>query len=144
MNLAAVDLDVIGKLKEAGLRVTPQRVAIYDLLAHSKKHPTAQMIYETIKPKYPHLSLMTVYNTLNTLVEVGVVSDLGRIGDGFAHFDADTTAHINLACTCCKEIVDIETDVFHMLGTEVVEKSGYRIQGSRLLYFGVCPDCQKS
>jgi Fur family peroxide stress response transcriptional regulator len=87
---------------------------------------------------------MTVYNTLNKLVEVGVVTDIGRIGDGFAHFDADTSAHINLACTSCKEIVDIETEVSGILGAEVEGRSGYHIKGSRLLYFGVCPDCQNS
>lgn len=133
--------EVEKRFKRVGLRITPQRVAIYDLLRRTSEHPTAQTIYEQLKPKHPSLSLMTVYNTLNKLVQVGLVNDLGSVGDGFAHFDADTSAHINLACTNCNQIVDVETKTTKYLSDEISNRSGFQIMGNRLMFFGICPAC---
>ena len=124
------------------MRVTAQRVAIYDMLLGSNEHPTAAMIYDGLKKQYPTLSLMTVYNTLNRLVDAGVVNDLGTVGDGFTHYDADISAHVNLACTNCHQISDLASEYTPTLGADILARSGYQIQGSRLLYYGLCPSCQ--
>jgi Fur family peroxide stress response transcriptional regulator len=88
-------------LQNAGLRVTPQRLAITRLLVGTDRHPTAQMIYEELRPEHPSLSLATVYNTLEVLVEAGVINALGAAGDDSIHYDADTSPHVNLACIAC-------------------------------------------
>ena len=130
-------------LKQAGMRVTPQRVAICDLLTSSKEHPTAAMIYEELKPRFDSLSLATVYNTLDTLVKLGVVNVLGHAGDDKVHYDADTEPHVNLACISCSRIIDIPSEHVTHLDTEIAEASGYKLLGARVLYYGLCPDCQK-
>jgi Fur family transcriptional regulator, peroxide stress response regulator len=129
-------------LTQAGLRLTPQRLAIYNLLADSKDHPTAQMIYDLLKYDYPSLSLATVYNTLESLVQLGIVNALGSAGDDAAHYDANTEPHVNLACISCHQVIDLHSEHVLHLEDEVVSNSGYQVLGARVLYYGVCPDCQ--
>ena len=106
-------------LQDAGMRVTPQRVAICELLATSHEHPTAAMIYDELKPRFYSLSLATVYNTLDTLVGLGVVNVLGHAGDDKVHYDADTEPHVNLACISCSRIIDIPSEHVTHLDSEI-------------------------
>ncbi len=130
-------------LHQAGLRVTPQRLAICQLLANTETHPTANDIFLELKDKYPSLSLATIYNTLDVLVGMGAVNALGSIGDDKVHFDGNTSPHINLACIKCHKIVDLHTKEINQLNTEINQRSGFKVLGSRVLYYGICPDCQK-
>lgn len=129
-------------LKQAGLRLTPQRIAICNVLAETTQHPTASAIYEKIKPEYPSLSLATVYNTLEILVAHGKVNILGDAGDGKVHFDPDIKPHINLACIQCHQIIDISSTHVSRMDEEITQSSGYNLLGSRLIYYGICPACQ--
>jgi Fur family transcriptional regulator, peroxide stress response regulator len=129
-------------LQQAGLRLTPQRMAVCQLLTESDAHPTAAMIYATLKPQFHSLSLATVYNTLDTLVSLGAVNVLGHVGDDNVHYDADTEPHVNLACVSCHKIVDIPSEHVHSMDSEISAASGYKLLGARVLYYGVCPDCQ--
>ncbi|MFN8401112.1 MAG: Fur family transcriptional regulator [Anaerolineales bacterium] len=138
------DLNVLTTaLQGAGMRVTPQRVAICELLASSHEHPTAAMIYDELKPRFSSLSLATVYNTLETLVGLGVVNVLGHAGDDKVHYDADTEPHVNLACISCSRIIDIPSEHVTHLDSEITAASGYKLLGARVLYYGLCPACQK-
>jgi Fur family peroxide stress response transcriptional regulator len=138
-----VTLEILaGSLRRARIRATPQRLAICEALANSTDHPTAHMLYRQIKGRYPSLSLTTVYNTLDVLVGLGVVNTLGQIGDNHIHYDARTEPHINLACTRCHQIVDIDSAYMALLDQELMASSGYRLLGARVLYYGVCPACQ--
>lgn len=130
-------------LKEAGLRLTPQRVAVCHLLAHSEEHPTAQEIYETIKPDFPSLSLATVYNTLEELVKTGAINSLGKAGDDAVHYDANTTPHVNLACIRCNRVIDFSSEHIQHVDDEVQASSGYQVIGARVLYYGLCPQCRQ-
>ncbi len=134
---------MIEAIKTANLRLTPQRVAVCELLAGSTEHPTAQMIYEELRPKFSSLSLATVYNTVDELIQLGVLNALGNAGDDAIHYDADLTPHINLACISCHRVIDLPSEHIQNVEQEVVSTSGYRLIGVRVLYYGVCPDCQK-
>lgn len=129
-------------LKQAGLRITPQRIAICKLLSETEAHPTAAMIYDHVRAEYPSLSLATVYNTLEALVGLGAVNALGHAGDGNVHYDADTSPHINLACIACHKIVDIESPQVATIDQEISSTSGYKLLGARVMYYGLCPECQ--
>jgi Fur family transcriptional regulator, peroxide stress response regulator len=131
------------KLKQAGMRITPQRMAICKLLCETDTHPTAVAIFDNIRQQYPSLSLMTVYNTLNVLVDLGMVNVLGHAGDDTVHYDADTEPHVNLACVKCHQIIDVSSESVHQLNDEIGSSSGYKLLGARVLYYGVCPACQK-
>ncbi|MBA3075318.1 MAG: transcriptional repressor [Anaerolineae bacterium] len=133
---------VIEALRKAGLRATPQRIAICELLTESDAHPTANDIYIELKQQFPSLSLATIYNTLDVLVGIGLVNALGSIGDDKVHFDADVSPHINLACVKCHKIVDATSNFINQLNDEINKKSGFELFGSRILYYGHCPECQ--
>ncbi len=130
------------RLQMTGMRLTPQRLAIYQSLVSSKRHPTAQEIYENLHPEYPSLSLATVYNTLELMVSLGVVNALGSAGDGSVHYDADLEPHVNLACISCHRVIDLPSEYVQSLNQEVSAGSGYEILGARVLYYGLCPECK--
>ena len=130
-------------LQKAGMRLTPQRTAICELLVESPNHPTAAAIYENLKPHFSSLSLATVYNTLDTLIGLGAVNALGHAGDDKVHYDADTEPHVNLACLSCSRIVDIPSEHITHLDSEITTATGYKLLGARVLYYGLCPACQK-
>lgn len=132
---------LISTLKNAGMRITPQRLAICTLLENTDQHPTAQQIYESLRPQFPTMSLATVYNTLESLVQVGAVNELGSAGDDSVHYDADIGPHINLACVSCHRVIDLPSKFVGELNQEVEEHSGYKLLGARILYYGICPDC---
>jgi Fur family peroxide stress response transcriptional regulator len=131
-------------LKQAGMRLTPQRIAICRLLGETNAHPTATMIYEQVRMQYPSLSLMTVYNTLNTLIDLGAINPLGHAGDDNLHYDGNISPHINLACISCHRIVDIASTKVADLDEEIRRATGFKVFGARILYYGLCPVCQKS
>lgn len=134
--------DIVRRLKETGLRLTPQRVAIYQALAQSDSHPTAGQLYERLAQEMPSLSQATVYNTLEVLVEQGLVHEIGDAGDGAVHYDADLLPHINLICTRCHSIDDFHSSTVVEADALVAAQSGYQVLGARLVYYGLCPHCQ--
>jgi Fur family peroxide stress response transcriptional regulator len=133
----------LSTLQSSGMRLTPQRIAICKYLSETDEHPTSAMIYEHIKAQYPSLSLMTVYNTLDRLMKLGLVNSLGSAGDGNIHYDGDTSSHINLACISCHKIVDVKNNHIPNLDHEISATSGFKLLGVRMMYYGLCPECQK-
>src|SRR5580658_3440101 len=96
-------------LKRAGLKLTPQRIAIVRLFAGDGSHPTAQDLFEKLRPSFPSMSFATVYNTLDTLARTGLAGLVripGKRGDA-ARFDPNTTAHHHAVCDRCGAVVDV-------------------------------------
>jgi Fur family peroxide stress response transcriptional regulator len=122
--------------------MTPQRLAICELLVSNQEHPTATQIFNLIKSRFPSLSLATVYNTLETLVNLGCVNVLGNVGDGTIHYDANIEPHINLACVSCHKIEDIPSTFAQDMENQISSSSGYKLLGARVLYYGLCTSCQ--
>jgi Fur family peroxide stress response transcriptional regulator len=137
------DETLIKILKQADLRVTPQRLAIFGALVATDAHPTAQTLFEELQPHMPSLSQATVYNTLQVLVERGLIQDIGEAGDGAVHYDADLTPHVNLICTRCHRVEDFFDVSLDGVVDTVISQSGYRLQGLRIAYYGLCPRCQQ-
>lgn len=133
---------LIEDLRNAGLRLTPQRLAICQMLVNNTQHPSAQDIFEHLRPQYPSLSLTTVYNTLEALVRLGAIHNLGNDVSGTIRYDAETTPHANLICTSCNRIIDYHSSYVQALTDEVRDASGYQITGARVLYYGLCDECQ--
>ena len=130
-------------LQQAGLRVTSGRLAICRLLAQSTKHPTATYVYQRLHADYPALSLATVYNTLNTLLALGLVGEIGDVGDHQRHYDPDSRLHANLVCINCHQIRDLQDSGLPMVRHRVAQRSGYQLQGARLVFYGICPKCAR-
>lgn len=125
-------------LRQAGLRMTPQRAAICQALAKRFDHPTAQSLYDEVKVEYPSLSLTTVYQTLDTLLRLGAITSLGSAGDDTIHFEVNTKPHINLACLTCHRIVDLESSAIETLEHEVQQAIGSKVLSGRVVYYSEC------
>ncbi len=134
---------MLNSLKQAGYRLTPQRKAICRLLTESEDHPSAQMLFDQLRKEYDTLSLATVYNTLEALSDLGAVTVLGEIGSSDSvRYDANTLPHVNLACVHCHRIIDIHSSYVQRLDQEIENNSGFSLLGARMVYYGICPDCQ--
>lgn len=133
---------MIENLRKSGMRLTPQRLAICEILAQNHNHPTAMQIYEELKEKYPSLSHATVYNTLEVLMSFGCINALGNAGDDKVHYDANLEPHINLVCVNCHKIEDLPSDHVNHLSQDITNSSGFKIHGARIVYYGLCTACQ--
>ncbi|MFD2618720.1 peroxide-responsive transcriptional repressor PerR [Terrilactibacillus laevilacticus] len=134
--------DAINRLKETGVRITPQRHAILEYLIVSMTHPTADEIYKSLEHKFPNMSVATVYNNLRVFKKTGLVKEL-TYGDSSSRFDFVSSEHYHMICNSCGKIVD-----FHYPGLDEVESlaeqvTGFKVDGHRMEVYGTCPECQK-
>lgn len=109
------------KLKEKGLKVTPQRVAIYDAIMSMKNHPTAEKIISFIKSNHPNISVGTVYKVLDSLVENKLLIRVKTETD-IMRYDAVLSDHHHLYCTETDRIEDYEDENLNKLITEYFKK----------------------
>ena len=133
---------LIAKLRESDCRITPQRLALLEMLAHSDEHLSAAQLYERLLERFPTTSLATVYKTLSLLKDLGEVTEIS-FSDGDTHYDASNpTPHIHLICTQCHRIIDAPFVTAPDLTEELAAQTGYKITGHRFDFYGICPDCQ--
>ena len=125
------------KLKESGLKITPQRLAVVEILEGNTGHPSAQNIYQEAKKRYPMMSFSTVYKTLKVLDEVGEIQQLS-IAEDRVNFDPDTHPHHHFLCKKCGKIYDIqETSNFHKSRI-----NGHQVHKTQVFYYGICSECK--
>ena len=122
-------------------RNTRQRQLILDTLRRTCQHPTADELYELVRPELPHISLGTVYRNLDLLVRVHEVRKMESAG-GPARYDGDLRPHQHVWCTGSGAVDDVfDTELRAKLPRESAR--GFRIGGLRLEFQGLCPDCQQ-
>ena len=129
----------MGKYRNIGLKLTPQRMAIFDYLDGNKDHPSAEEIHRAVAMKFPTMSLATVYNTLGTLRELGGLRELA-IDPARKRYDPDTGRHNHLICMACKKVVDVQVNVDLKLSKSV--RRNFTIMHNQIEFYGFCPDCK--
>lgn len=130
------------KLHSRGMRATPQRLAIFEALIKTKKHPAAESIFADIRKTFPATSRATVYSTLKSLQKAGLVQEIGSFGD-IRRFDGNLQLHAHLICIGCNKIEDIEhQDDAANLESYITEKKGYQLTTNFLSFSGYCPECK--
>lgn len=97
-----------------GLKLTHQRTEVFKALTGAKTHPSAEDIYRRVRRRIPSISPDTVYRTLDTLQEIGLI---GRFSgpDGRARFDPNLETHQHLVCRRCGRIEDIHWEELEKL-----------------------------
>ena len=133
--------DIILTFKEKKLKLTPQRLAVYQYLKSTTEHPSAETIYKALQPNYPTMSLATVYKTLKTLVEIGLVQEL-NVGEGNFRYDGNCKEHGHKQCIKCGKVNDLCNVDFSPLNKMVEENSNYKVKWNKLFFYGFCKDCQ--
>ena len=111
----------------ATLNYSKQRQAILDLLQSRKDHPSAEVIYQTLRKSMPNLSAGTVYRNLKLLTELGQIKKLTGL-DGVDHFDGTTSPHSHFICQCCGKV----DDVFFEADESLNEKAASHCNGKNL------------
>jgi Fur family peroxide stress response transcriptional regulator len=128
------------KLKRMGLKITPQRLGILNLLKGNQTHPSAERIYQEIFKKYPGISFATVYNTLSKLVEAGEIRELD-IDPDKKRFDPCVIPHTHFYCKACGKVFDIVYEPPLPLNIRKIE--GHQVDAIQLNLKGVCKDCRR-
>ncbi len=130
-------------LKQQGVRLTPQRLAVLKALVSESHHPTAEQVYNLVRMDFPTTSLATIYKTLAKLIETGQLVEMG-FNDGSNRYDLLADPHAHLICVRCKSIKDLEVIGIDQLGQDSITQNGYLRVSQRFDIYGVCPQCQKT
>ena len=118
-------------------RYSHQREEIYAAVYSTTTHPTAEMVYNRLKPLMPKLSLGTVYRNLHQMAEEGRLMELpGPV----VRFDANTAPHTHFSCSECGGVHDLDLPYDPRLD-QLAEQAGGRVRNHNLMFYGVCPGC---
>ena len=129
---------LVAALREAGLRLTHQRLEVVRELAAAHDHPDADELFRRVRRRVPTISLDTVYRTLAVLVERGLVA---RVTTPRAtRFDTDLAPHHHFVCTSCGELYDVPPRFAAVHAAEAIPGVG-RVRGVCLELHGVCAAC---
>ncbi|MGH2504529.1 MAG: Fur family transcriptional regulator [Ktedonobacterales bacterium] len=134
--------ELTAQVRRQGGKATAQRMLIWSALYQDRSHPTVDDLYRRLKPTAPSLSLTTLYNALNELVEWGDVRRFDT-GDGHIHFDPDTSGHAELVCLRCHRVVDAPDGAIPEQCAPA-EIAGFAIVTRSEQYFGYCPACRRA
>ena len=126
-------------LKQNQLKITPQRLAIMKYLDENRTHPTADRIYTDLKEKNPALSKTTVYNSVETLKEHGIIQSL-TISGSELRYDFGNKMHHHFLCKKCGTIIDIDIECPNI--GKMLE-SGHKVEEVHGYFKGICKKCLK-
>ena len=127
------------RLRDLGMSITKTRVAILHYLMTNHIHPTVDRIFTDLSPQYPSLSRTTVYNTVKSFAESGLVTML-TIDDRQICVDGNTSPHGHLLCNRCGKIIDVPIKGV----SEICEIDGHLVTEVQQYYKGVCKECLKA
>ncbi len=121
-----------------------KRVAILNTLQETDIHPTADWVYARLKPRYPNLSLGTVYRNLKKFCETGKAVSVGVI-NGQEHFDGRVEPHAHFVCSQCKAVIDVHETFFTPEELAVLsQKFHLSVEDAVVVFHGLCEKCRQS
>lgn len=141
-EIAARLLEFEELCRAKGLPVTTQRRVILEAVLWRDDHPTADQIYEAVHERLPQLSRTTVYRTMDTLLELGVIRRVHLTGVT-GRFDGKTRRHHHLICTQCQQIIDLDDEDLDRLPLPKRKLQGFKVSDFSVQIAGVCAACQK-
>ena len=136
------------RLRQDSIRLTPQRLAVLRILAEDTGHPTVEQVFDRVRGVYPTTSLATIYKTIDMLKGIGEVLELS-VGESHRYDGRDPRPHPHLICESCGSITDLPLDgplgdpvVLADTAEAVASFHGYAEVQPRLEFRGRCPACQ--
>jgi Fur family transcriptional regulator, peroxide stress response regulator len=127
--------------RRRGLALTIQRRAVFAELAERRDHPTADQVYDALRPRLPGLSRTTVYRVLETLVSQGFARKVQHAGVA-VRFDAMTERHHHLVCERCGRLADLDDALVPSLPLPDARKTGFRVRDYSISFTGLCKSCR--
>ncbi len=128
-----------GMIHSAGMRPSAQRIAIFSVIANSRIHPSAEEIYIALEERFPTLSRTTVYNSLHSLTECGLVRELEIESNNKRYDLARQREHGHFICRECGKIYDMPLNEKH----NIDNMPGFKIESMEIYCKGLCPVCIK-
>ncbi|MBE9032222.1 transcriptional repressor [filamentous cyanobacterium LEGE 11480] len=130
---------IIQQLKAKGLRVTPQRFAVYANLLDRADHPTAEQVLFDLNQDAPTSSQSTVYSSLQALCKVGLVREV-LLEEGVCRYDANVAPHHHFRCRICGTIEDIAWDQLQGIQIDRL-RPGLQVESYEVTLHGCCEHC---
>jgi Fur family peroxide stress response transcriptional regulator len=128
--------ELAARCREAGLKATPQRLAVWTALLKTTAHPGPDDVFRAVRAELPSVSLATVYKTLDSLEEAGLIDRVPARGP--KRYDANQAPHHHLVCKRCGAIRDFHDPA---LDLEAPSVPGFVAQGVNVQITGVCDEC---
>jgi Fur family peroxide stress response transcriptional regulator len=134
--------ELVDKLRPLGVRLTPQRLAIAEVVVNSADHPSVKEIYERVSAFFPYVTIATVYSTLTMLEEMGIVRELPFQRQ--SRYDANLSPHVNLVCVGCGNVVDADVGQETVIELQdlVTGETDFQVASQRVDFYGWCSGCE--
>lgn len=138
-------------LRQNGLKVTTQRIAILEVLSNRpEEHLTAEEIYDSVRLKYPEIGLATVYRTIQVLSELNLIDKL-NLDDGFVRYEIGDHQekecghhHHHLICLECGQVFAFQDDLLEHLEEKILETLDFEVVNHEVKLFGRCSRCKQA
>ena len=130
-------------LKDAGHRLTPQRLLILSAVRHSEGHITAGEILNAVKESYPYIDTSTVYRTLDMLKQMRLVSETHMGDDQHRYEWVDAERHHHMICHDCDRVASMDDSFIEALGKQIMNAYDFETDIEHLAVFGICGDCKR-
>jgi Fur family ferric uptake transcriptional regulator len=134
--------ELADRLRSAGYKLTPARLAVLQVVEGEHLHLNTQEIMDRAAQICPGLGRATVYRTLELLTELGILRPI-YLDESSPHFIRAEGGHHHLVCSDCGEIVEFDDCVASELTHALEEKFGFTIESHLLEFIGRCPRCQE-
>ncbi|MGM0443128.1 MAG: Fur family transcriptional regulator [Fibrobacterota bacterium] len=134
------EVDISSVLRNAGIKPSLQRVAIYKYLYTHRTHPSVDMVYRDLQPQMPTLSRTTVYNTISGFLDAGLVRPV-TIEDTTLRYDIDTAEHGHFQCEKCGKVFDFSFDREAM---ELRLDKDFSVFDFQINVKGICNNCNNN
>ncbi len=147
MNSRFTIQDLETRLRARRHKLTSQRRVVLEIfLENQGEHLSAEDVYDLLRDKGMDVGLATVYRSLELLAELGILQRM-EFGDGCSRYelgDNDPLAHQHhhLICLRCGKVREFPDDMLDDLEREISEKSGFKIDDHKVMFFGYCKECQ--
>lgn len=133
--------EVDNELRARGHRLTPRRLMVVEVLAHSGGHVTGEEILAEVKARHPSTNKTTVYRTLELLSDLGLVATTD-LGSGRLEYELVGRPHHHLICEHCHMRIEVDDELLEPLRISLMERYGFTTNLDHFALFGVCPDCR--
>jgi Fur family peroxide stress response transcriptional regulator len=128
--------------RKHNIKITPQRVVIYEVLAGSSDHPFIEDVFKRVKHSFPNITIDTVYRTLSTFSNIGLVNVVEGYGEA-KRYDSHIEPHHHFRCKKCHKIIDFQEESFNKLTIPSGIKQKCSVSNIKVVLEGLCDKCLK-
>lgn len=136
----SLPLDLLERLRQAGYKITPARLAVLEIILREGQHQNPGEILRLAQAIHPNTGRATVYRTLELLTQLGIVRPI-YVGESGPTYIRAEGGHHHLVCAGCGKVVDFEQCVADSMERELEARFGFRIRSHLLEFYGLCAEC---